>query len=137
MFKTLSLVAILILLGELSCLVKAAKQNKNLKSSSTTSGSVEAASSGGSGGGVSNDYCFGNFCIDRKEFGFVLNLQHKLDQCERDLQAEVRRKSKKQLDETNLMLVESTPDQKNKLNTFLDKNPQFKFVREFDNHNRY
>ena len=129
MFKTLSLVAILMLASELSLSIKAAKLNKNLKSS-TSATSVEATS-------VNNDYCFGNFCIDRKEFGFVLNLQHKLDQCERDLQAEVRRKSKKQLDDTNLMLVESTPDQKNKLNTFLEKNPQFKFVREFDNHNRY
>ena len=78
---------------------------------------------------ASNDYCFGNFCIDRKEFGFVLNLQHKLDQCERDLQEEVKRKSKKQIEQVR----ETTPFHQNKLNEFIERNPQFKFMKEFDN----
>lgn len=78
------------------------------------------------------DYCFGNFCIDRREFGFVLNLQHRLEQCEKDREIDLAKKYKKQLKK-----IESTKSDKDqdqvKINTFLKENPRFKFLREFDN----
>ena len=93
------------------------------------SSSIHAKNQNSQPRAFNNDYCFGNFCIDRKEFGFVLSLQHKLDQCERDLEEEVRRKSKKQVEQTS----PSTPHQI-KINDFIEKNPQFKFLKEFDNY---
>ena len=84
-----------------------------------------------------NDYCFGNFCIDRREFGFVLNLQHRLEQCEKERDIESQKKYKKQLEKVEKIEAQrSTGNENNrvKINSFLKQNPRFRFLNDFDNY---